>query len=865
VTVTATAVGNATISATSPGRGYSGAQNAVTVTPIQTMNYGPVLTPQIGVAVTVPQSSSGLNVLYGPVISGQVGVTVGSVVTGIVPSTGAIGTTGMKVTVTGVGLASATAISFQPAAGITVKPGTFAINAGGNPEVFIDIDPTAPTIKRTVIVTLPSRVPAPSVPGANQFLVTLPEPQILSIQPIRAMTGQMVPLNVFGKNLTAATSINFTPSAGIAVSNPPTVSAAGDVATVTVSIDANAPLGNRVVTITTPGWTSTTTPSVANTFQITADAGTTYASLVSRQVGVVIQPQAVASSQSVMYGPVTSGQVGVVVGSAISGIVPPTGATGSTNLKVTVTGAGLSNATAIAFQPATGITVHPGSFAITNGNPEVTIDIDAAAPTITRTVIVTTPSGSIMPAAPGASQFRVTLPEPHILSMQPIRAMVGQLVVLNIFGNNLASASSIDFTPATGISVNNPPIIDSSGTMATVTVGIAANAPLGNRIVTISTPGWTSSATPSVANTFQVTADAGTTYTSLVSRGVGVLVQVPVAAASNITYGPVVSTGVGVMVTPIAAPATQNVAYSPIVSTQVGVAVGSVLSGIAPLTVEPGSTTTVTLTGIGLKLANAIQVIPATGITVGTWTPAADGLSGTVLITADATTPVGQKSIVALTANGSITPAVPSANTLLVGYRPAINSISPILPTVGTTFTLTVNGLHLQGATKIEILPATNVVIDYPPVWTNDGTGEHLTVKVIIDSTATPGDRVVIVTTPYGVTTMVGSVANTITFFKPGTTGASLNHPAKPRVAVAQAMVIHCKPDELLPVYFGREYALVSQHEKATVRIAEKMAYRFAECTQASARETSRAAAAGANGYQYAGYRGPPRSERRIS
>src|SRR6185369_9819083 len=279
-------------------------------------------------------------------------------------------------------------------------------------------------------------------------------------------------------------------------------------------------------------------PTVANTFSVTADAGTTYTPLISSEVGVMVTIPPSSGSQNVAYGPIVSGQVGVVVGYAMSGIAPPTGATGSTGMKVTATGIGLSTATAIAFQPATGIVIQ--SFTINgDGNPEVIIDIDPAAPTTTRTVIVTLPTGTAIPAAPGANQFRVTLPEPQILSMQPIRAMAGQIVSLNIFGSNLTSASSINFTPATGISVNNPPAVNATGDMATVAVNIAANAPLGDRVVTITTPGWTSSAAPSVANTFSITADAGTTYTPLISCEVGVMVSVSATSGTqNVSYGP---------------------------------------------------------------------------------------------------------------------------------------------------------------------------------------------------------------------------------------------------------------------------------------------------------------------------------------
>ena len=858
VSVTATTVGNAVINASSPGRGFSGAQNNVTVTPIQTMNYGPLSSAQLGIMVSRPAAATTKNTTYGPAVSTQVGVVVGSTISGVVPPTGAIGSTGLKVAVTGSGLSSATAISFQPATGITIQPGSFAINASGNPEVTVDIDPAAPTVYRTVVVTLPSGSAMPATPGANQFRVTLPEPVILSMQPIRAMTGQTVSLNIFGKNLSQASSVSFIPGDGISVSNPPTINATGNMATLSVNIAANAPLGNRTVTVTTPGWTSSATPTVANTFTITADSGTTYTPLISSEIGVMVTTPSPANSLNVPYGPVISNQIGVVVGSALKGVIPSSGAIGSTGLKVTLTGSGLDTATAVAFQPPTGITIQTGSFAINaSGNPEVTINIDPTAPTIMRTVIATLPTGFAPPAAPGANQFRVTLPEPQILSLQPLRSMVGQTVSLSIYGKNLTQASSINFTPADGISVNNPPVVNAAGDMATVTLSIAANAPLGDRTVTISTPGWTSSPTPSVGNTFSITADAGTTYAPLISSEIGVMVATPPAANSIIVpYGPMTTTAVGVLVTPTTPPATQNINYGPVVSTQIGIAIGGTLKAIAPLAVEPGSTTTVTVTGTGLDLVTAIKVIPDTGITIGSWTPAADGLTGTVVITADAiTTPVGMKTIVPLTVSGAITPAGPSSNGLLVGYKPSLNSISPILPTVGTSFTLTINGVHLQGATNVEILPANNVTIANPPIWVSDGTGEHLTITVIIDSNAVPGDRVVVVTTPYGVTTTVASPANTITFFKPG---VALLRPSDEMRLVAATSELYHKPARIQSEFQERLAIINTQRAKTGISpppAATEITLSQLLLTQQIQTDKT---VPSVSRYLYAGYRGPP-------
>lgn len=808
VTVTTTAVGTATITASSPGLALAGTSNAVTVKPIQTVTYGSVMSASVGVTVTQPAGSGTVNVAYAPLASREVGVTVGPAFTAVSPNHGVVGSTALPVTISGSGLGAVTGISMQPATGVTVEAGSLSIAPDGTSATFlVDIAPDAPISDRTVVVATATGNILPTVAGAATFKVTNVPPQLLSIIPIQALTGTTFTLQLNGTNLFQASVVSFSPPDGISVGNPPSVSADGTLATVNVAIDPAAAPIPRTVTVTTPAGATSTAASPANAFNVLAPAatGTQYAQytpLASPQVGVLVQPATAPATQDVTYSQLTTVPVGVAVGSVMTGVTPATGAIGTTGMKVKAIGPGLSAATAISFQPADGIAIEPGSFTIeADGNPSVLVDIDSGAPITMRTVMVTLPSGSAPPAVPGANLFRVTLPQPEIYSMQPIRAMVGQSVALNVSGKNLASASSIDFFPATGITVSNPPTVSPDGTLATVNISIAANAPVSDRVVTITTPGWTTSTVPSVANTFHVTADAGTTYTPLVSQLVGVQVGSTTTGpvSTNVTYGPVLSAGVGVMVTPVPAPTAQSVTYAPVVSPQIGVVVGAVVTGMTPASIQPGTTGVFTLTGTGLDTVTGVAVIPATGITVGLWTPAADGLSGTVVLTADASA-TGTRTVLLQTSGGALQPTVPHATDLLIGYPPAISSISPTLPTVGTSFTLTINGTYLQGVTKVAIVPSDNVEVDANPVWTSDGTGEHVTVRVTIGADAVPGDRVVVLTTPFGVTSSVGSPANTITFFKPLARNDAVPPPAK--VVVAHRA---WRPGSPLPKQDGRE------------------------------------------------------------
>lgn len=765
VTVNAVGLGNAVITPSASGA-LTGTVNAVTVKPIQTIGIGPTLSKPLGVMVSQAQAPAPTST-FSNIGSVRVGVAVGSVITGLLPGRAAIGTTDMTLRINGVGLSAVAGISFIPADGITLLGNPLFIAPDGSyVEAHISVASNAPISQRTVVVSTPGGIINPASPCANIFNVTYPQPEILSISPIRKQAGSTFTLTVNGRNLNSATSIGFEPSTGILVNNPPSVNSDGTSATATVVIAADAPVGSSVVSITTPGGTSTATPSATNTFTVTPDAGVSYTPIISQQVGVSVQ-EPVSVSQSSTYSPVVSLPIGVAVGPTITFVSPVSGIIGASNLAVRVNGTGLGLATGISFVPDNGITIQPSSVTAAGDGSYVqaVIDIDQAAPLTARTVVFG--GVSALPAWPGANQFRVTLPVPEIYSIEPITQMAGSAFTLTVRGKNLTSASSIAFLPSTGILVNNPPSVSSDGTTATVTVIIAANAPLGQKVLTITTPGGTTGSAASAANTFSVTPDIGTNYTPVISEAVGVMITVPESNVTPVTYGPTHSLPVGVNVTLPAPPATQDVNYGPLVSKAIGIAVGSTVTGISPNTIEPGATTVITINGVGLGQVNAVQAQPASGLSIGAPIPSADGLSATVSITTDANITAGKKTLIVSTASGVINPAGPATTILLVGPKPVINSIIPIQQVAGTTFTLTILGVNLKDAAEVRFVPSDGIQVNNPPTYYTDAQGEYATVTVIIDSTATGGERAVIIATPYGNTSSAATAANTFTVVQP--------------------------------------------------------------------------------------------------
>jgi len=784
VTVTNSNPGSATISAApAVGKGFTAGDNcSVTIRPVQLTGVNPLVSQPVGVQFGSATGVTTRDVSYTPLTSRPVGITLGPVITGVSPDRAPLGTQNLLVRVNGSGLTAASAISVSPTGtGATVHDNSlFAAPDGSYVEFRLDIAADATVSDRIVTVTANGvAVPAASV-HANRFQVTWPQPELWSIITNNAVAGSAMTLQLSGRYFQGASAISIEPPQGIQITIPPTVSTDGTSAGAQITISADAAPGERVVRIVTPGGSTPATPQIGNVFTIRSTPGTTYTPIVSQPVGVKLQTATVATSRDVTYTPLVSRQVGVILGTAMVSTTPSSGAIGTSDLTVRVNGYGLSGVDSFAIQPADGLTITMQPPAADGSWVEALVSIAANAP-LTERVIVLKSGSTLIPAATvGANRFRVTLPQPEISSIAPNRREVGSSFTLTLNGRLLAGATAISFEPATGITVVNPPTVSSDGTQATVTVIIAANAPTGQRVVTITTPGGTTSATPTI-NTFLVTDLAGTTYAGLTSLPVGVkLATATPPVDHDVSYGPVVSAGVGVMLTPAAPPTEGTSSYTPLVSRPVGVAFGAVLTALSHTFMEPGTSTTLTVSGFGLDAVTGASLAPADGITLGTATAAPDGRSLTIPVTIDPAAPRMARAILLTTASGPVS-APARVNTLYVGFRPLLTSLSPSLETVGTSFTLTINGNNLDGATRVRFEPSDGIAVA-STLAVNAG-GTQATVSIILDGMATGSQRVVIVEGPYGASSSISVPGNTFTVYNPSTSGAA---PAQTRYAAGK-------------------------------------------------------------------------------
>lgn len=741
----------------------------------------PILSPMVGVSLEAPPPPSSSKT-FGPVQTPPVGIAFGPTITSISPNRGAIGSSNLEITINGADLGGTTSVAFQPNTGITINGAPSVSPDGSSVTVSVSIALTAPQVARTVAVATPSGLARPASIGANIFTVTPPPPEIFSIIPIQAQVGTIFTLSINGKNLTGATSIDFVPNTGIVVGNPPSINSAGTQATVNIAIAVDAPVGQRGVTITTGGGTTTDLASAANTFTITSSPGTSFTPLLSPEVGVDVEKS--PSSTSTTFGPVKADLVGIAFGPTITSISPNKGVIGADSLTVTINGANLEGASSVSFQPNTGITINGSPVAAADGNSvSITISIALDAPRTQRRVAVNTSSGLARPSAPFADIFTVTLPPPEIISIIPITGSIGTSLTLTVNGKDLTEATSIAFIPDTGISVGNPPSVSTDGKSATASVSIAANAPTGYRVVAITTPGGTTTDIASAANTFTVVTIPGTTMSPLLSPLVGVTIQTTPQPAISNTFSPVISPGIGVELEKTPPPSTP-VTISPILAPSVGVALGSAITGIAPKAGAPGTTNmTLTIRGANLNSATGVSIFPSTGITIAGMVVATDGSSIDVPISIAADAALGPRTIAVNTPSGKVSPSVPEANIFQISTLPEIFSIIPIQQTVGATFTLTINGINLKGATQVSFIPADGISVGNPPSVNADGT--LATVQVSISTLAAPGQRVVTISTPSSTSSATATSANSLTVIGIVTSFIPL-HPDSPDPSISE-------------------------------------------------------------------------------
>jgi hypothetical protein len=694
--------------------------------------------------------------------SPNVGVAYGHYITGITPNLLTIGTGPTTVTINGDGLQNTNAVNISPADGLTV--GTFTANPDGKSvTVPVTVAANAPTTLRQVIVSSASGQIKAVSPNADRLLISLPLPEVTSVDPLFAVPGAgAMTLTVRGRNFQNAQSITISPADNIAIGGTLAVSADGTQLTTTLNIDTAATHGPRVVQVTTLAGTSDGVVSALNTFTLVSQVQNTLTPIASPMVGLIKEATALPPANQ-SYGLFTT-MVGITKGSAVSAVSPNVGAIGDT-ITMTITGNELQNVTAVQFTPNTNLTVGTPVIAADGNSMTLSVVIDAAAQLGARSVKVLAGTTALPFSRASDASFNVILPLANITSIEPLVLTIpSTALTLAVNGTNLQNASIIRITPGTDVTIANPPVVNSNGTRATVSINIAAAAASGNRLVSIVTPAGESSMIASVGNTVTLTTTPGSSYDSLPSPVVGLVKEVVAAPPVTATLGPVASPLVGVMLETVSVPPTptsMNV-FQP--SPQVGVLFGALAYTFAPEGLLAGISGTLSVSGIGLDGVTSVTVNPSAGISLGSLQVSPDGTQLTVPVSVASNASVGYYGVVLNRTGGTVSFANAGSNIFWVAnVVSSLDSVTPNLATRGTTVsTFTIRGSNFQNATAVVAEPPDGIVFGAPSV---DGTGTVLTVNMVIDPAAPTSARVIRVSSHGVMSSAVAVPANTFTVY----------------------------------------------------------------------------------------------------
>lgn len=367
-------------------------------------------------------------------------------------------------------------------------------------------------------------VPAAPV-EATQFLVTVPQPRIDSVSPLYLQVGQpLTALTIRGANYQNLQQVRIVPADGITLGTP-SVNTSGTEVVLNISAAANATLGPRIVVVETAGGQTAEIATIANTLTLTDNAGTTYAPIISPSLGVVLQAPPPPPVETTI-GPVIAPHLGVVLeadppppvtqtlflagahlGVALGPIATrsePSGLPVGGNTTLTISGFALNDVTSITLTPETGVTV--GALTITPDGTQITASIDVAAdaPVGWREIKLSTASGMVPFSDPVVNRFYVASGLPTFDSITPILAKQGEVLTLTVRGNHLLKAIAVTAEPSEGITFTFPITVNATGTELTVPLQIAPDAPLGSRVIRVTTPGGISTEVAEPANTFTV-------------------------------------------------------------------------------------------------------------------------------------------------------------------------------------------------------------------------------------------------------------------------------------------------------------------------------------------------------------------------
>lgn len=687
----------------------------------------------------------------------DLGVVVGAHLQSVTPRAVAAGSAATLV-LTGRGLEQASTALLFPSDGVTVGAPSVAAD-GMSATVPISVSAAAaPGARQLVLADAAGlRIPSSHAEG-DRVLIGHPAPVVESVSPLSGEVGSPLTVTVRGRNLQQG-SVQLMPGVGIQVDSSPVVSTDGRVLTFRAGIGSLLSRGRHTVVVTTPTGSSGETAGPNNTFTVVEVAADPIGPIDAPELGVVLLADALpAEGRPLAIG---AAPIGIAVGPVVSELSPHVGIVGET-VDLLLRGNELDAASALVFSPSDGLTVQSLSVAPDGRSVSARVHVAADAPRTIRSVSLLA-GAAALPASTTQMTFAVIAPLPRLDSLAPINVQVGTgPVAMTLRGAHFKDATSVTALPPEGISISQPPAVNSGADEIAVNVTVAAGAAPGPRVLVVSTPAGSTVSLGAPSNTMNLVTGLGDIVTPIHAPALGVVLSGEVGPPAGVAMN-IAASDVGVVLqTEVAPPLSRD---AQLLASPVGVLVGPAALSIGGEGLVPGATTTLEVTGFGLDRVSSVQVVPGAGLVLGPPLPAADGLSVTIPVQIASDAPSGLREL-RLDAAGERIPFADeaSARVFVATGVPVIESISPILARQGDSLSLVVRGRHLQRAT-VSVEPSAGVVLGSGATVSADGTRIDTTLSVAPD--ASLGGRVLRVRTPGGATTELALPANTFTVYPP--------------------------------------------------------------------------------------------------
>ena len=480
---------------------------------------GDTLTPLVAAAVGIFKADATQSTRELSTSSAVLAIAKGTHLSALLPSVETIGNS-FTLTVEGAGLNAVDSVSFVPSQGVAVGSIVPAVD-GQSIAVDITLAANAETSLRQIQLAS-AGIPVPvASPQANRFRIVPPQPNVVSVTPLNIQAGAApTQLMIQGSRLNDVIDVLIIPADDMTIGLP-VESADGTQITIAVAASASAASGNRTVVVQTAGGQSSAVAGLNNTLTVVSEITNVATPILSAVLGInkLEEPTNNNINQLVVSGDLTvdklidepAGQQGialqtpvvqVVKGSFATAINPSIVSIGET-INLTISGTGLDTVSTVSVEPSDGLTV--GNFSVNAEGTLITVSVDAdlTAPQTLRQVTLSSASGQVLFTEPSNRQLLVADDPPVITSLEPLLVVQGGTTSMVIRGDNLQLVTSINALPATGLLFDDLQF-NAEGTEITVDVVVAVDALSGPRVITVTTPGGTSSAVASETNTLTV-------------------------------------------------------------------------------------------------------------------------------------------------------------------------------------------------------------------------------------------------------------------------------------------------------------------------------------------------------------------------